>query len=333
MAFPKEQNKFKIVYVLISKSDCYYLDQIYISLLSLRHHNPTLPVEILTDVTTQKNISKYTRNISDLVTDIVVAKIPEKYCDCPMRSSRYLKTSMSRYFDGPFLFIDCDTIIYGLIKESDFRFDGHIGAVPDTHCIFMDNPYRQLCIKQGELLAWPIEDEKYYFNTGVIFADGSPFSSAFFDRWHEIWKEGVKQNVKMDQPSFAKANYYMGHGVCMLEDKYNCQLKHGVKYLNEAIIIHYLYNRHVYSSDRIFLLHDNSFLLKFRMSTAMPKELDQCLQSPFYGFSSGTKIVKGSDYTDIEDSLLSGLVRNYNTRLYKTTKRIYKLLSRIFRVK
>lgn len=38
----------------------------------------------------------------------------------------------------------------------------------------------------------------------------------------------------MDQPAFAKTNYMLNHPVQTLDNVWNCELKHGVKYLKEA---------------------------------------------------------------------------------------------------
>ena len=49
--------KTKIAYVLVSSNDDVYLEQAYISMMSLRHHMPDAVVELLIDKETEKSLT------------------------------------------------------------------------------------------------------------------------------------------------------------------------------------------------------------------------------------------------------------------------------------
>lgn len=322
---------FSIVYVLVSQLQEYYIDQMYISIISLKKHNPQLSITLVTDTSTKDIIVTYPKPLLDAISCITIVDIPSEFSKSSMMASRFIKTSLRKYVKGDFLYIDCDTIVYKEIIKNKISRIGHICAVYDAHTTFQENPYRLLCIKQGKLLNWPVEQENEYYNSGIIYVDSSPISDSFYELWHSLWKEGLQHNIRMDQPSFSKANFMMGYVVSPLPPTYNCQLKHGFRGMNEVIILHYLYNKHINKYDQIHLLHNPEFLSEYRASGKNDYKIWQCLESPINGVSENVRLINGANYTDIEDSLVTELVKNYNKPIYQATKYIYKILKVLFR--
>ena len=109
----------QFLYVLVSKPEDYYYEQLLISVTSLRKHNPNAFVTVLVDNRTNETLCGPLRGrIKDLVQNIVVVDFDDNLNNT--KRSRYLKTTMREHIQGDFLFVDCDTVICDHISLDDF---------------------------------------------------------------------------------------------------------------------------------------------------------------------------------------------------------------------
>ena len=286
--------KTKIVYVLVSSSQDIYLEQAYISMYSLKHHMPNAHIVLLTDSATNKTFSGIREKETKYADEIIAIDLDaEKYNG--QQRSRILKTSVRKYIKGDFLFIDCDTIITKPLNDIE-GIDADIAACWDTHSRFMDNPYRDMCIEHAQLLGWNVENEKEYFNSGVIYVKDSPIAYQFYDLWNQNWINGLEKGVKMDQPAFALTNFQMGHIIKTLPDIWNCELKHGIRYLKDAYIVHYLCtNPSIFQTKQVFLLNEMDVLLEVKKTGSISDNIKKTIDNPFYGLAEITHVFAGED--------------------------------------
>ena len=281
--------KTKIVYVLVSTERDIYLEQAYISMLSLRHHVPNAHIVLLVDDQTNSSFVGTRKDKIQLVDELVKVDLPGNLT--AQQRSRMLKTSVRNLVDGDFLFVDCDTIITKSLEEIDScAYD--MAACQDSHSPFVKNPYRDLCLRHGKILDWPIEKELVYFNSGVIYVKDNQKTREFYQKWNEIWQDGAHKGVNMDQPSFAKTNYLMGHIVQILGDVWNCELKHGMKFLKDAKVVHYLCTNT--DSSPLFIMNSKSELLKVKNGEINPV-INRCFDDPFLGLTQVSQLVCGDD--------------------------------------
>lgn len=286
--------KTKIVYVLVSSDNDIYLEQAFVSMCSLKRQMPNAYIVLLTDTITEKSFIGKRKEEVKYVDEIVAVELDGNKLNAQQRS-RQLKTSIRNRIDGDFLFVDCDTIITHPLEEID-KMDIMIGACRDTHSDFSDNPYRDMCIEHGRLLGWPIEDEKDYFNSGVIYVKDTQETHEFYQRWNENLNQGYSRNVFMDQPSFAKTNYEMGHIIKHLPDVWNCELKHGIKYLKDAKIVHYLCtNPSQHQNKQLFLLNEKDMLMEIKRTGTLSNEIIDVMDDPFKGLAETTHCFAGED--------------------------------------
>lgn len=301
--------KTKIVYVLVSTDDDIYLEQAFVSMYSLREYNPDAYIVLLTDDLTERSLVGKRRGMVDLASEIVVEELDHSLN--AQKRSRQLKTSVRNLIDGDYLFIDCDTIVVKSLEDID-SVEGVIAACRDTHSSFVNNPYRDLCIWHGHLLEWPIDDEKDYFNSGVIYVKDVPEAHEFYKRWNENLNLGYPKKVFMDQPSFAKTNYELGHIVCNLDDIWNCELKHGIRYLKDAIIVHYLTtNPSFYQDTQLFLLNEQESLLEIKRIGKVSEKIKEVIKDPFKGLAETTHCFAGEDIFFFRTRSYNILRRNY----------------------
>lgn len=324
--------KTKVVYVLVSSDKDIYLEQMYVSMYSLRFYNPNAYVVLLTDSQTAMTFTGRRKEMTKYADEIVKIELDSSLNG--QQKSRQLKTSIRNRIDGDFLFIDCDTIITRDISCID-ETSVSIAACRDTHSSFIDNPYRDMCLKDGQLLGWPIEGEKDYFNSGVIYVKDNSETREFYRRWNENLNLGYSKKVYMDQPSFAKTNYEMGHIVRHLDDIWNCELKHGIRYLKDAFIIHYLCTNVSTSHDKqLFILNEEDVLLEVKRTGDISEQIKETIVDPFKGIAEITHCFAGEDVYFFKTFCYNFVRQHYRTRRQKMlviTLRILRKFERMIR--
>lgn len=319
--------KTKIVYVLVSTDDDIYLEQAFVSMYSLREYNPDAYIILLTDDLTEKSLVGKRRFMVDLANEIVVARLDHNLNG--QKRSRQLKTSVRNRIDGDYLFIDCDTIIVKSLEDID-SVEGVIAACRDTHCSLDNNPYKDMCIAHGHLLGWPIDDEKDYFNSGVIYVKDVPETHEFYKRWNDNLNVGYHKKVFMDQPSFAKTNYELGHIIFNLDDVWNCQLKHGIRYLRDAIIVHYLTtNPSFHQNTQLFLLNEQNSLLEIKRTGKVNEKIKEVIKDPFNGLAEVTHCFAGKDIFFFRTESYDILRRNYRPNVLTPYDYALRIIDRI----
>ena len=230
--------KTKVVYVVISSDKDYYLEQMWVSLFSLRHFQEVVKVEVVTDEETAQRIRspKY-RHVNDMLDSINAVTFEPSVPG--VERSRRLKTNLRNYVTGDFLFLDTDTIISGSLEEIDsFNFD--LGMVYSWHCKWIDRPDRDVLLKKMKYL-FNVEPkaDTAFFNSGVIYCKDTKKCYDFFHKWHNNWlMTKDKPNGTRDQPSLMVTVDEIG-GVHEMSGDYNCQPVYSMKYIATAKIVHF----------------------------------------------------------------------------------------------
>ena len=284
----------KILYVIVSGADDYYMEQLLVSVYSARHHNPSAHVEILMDKTTFDSLpgrGELSRTLEELSSHITVADLDPSLSK--KRRSRMLKTGMREYVEGDFLFLDCDTIVTASLEGID-AIEGSVAACLDSHCLFKDNPYRRADIQMCRKIGIDISYEKNFFNSGVIFSRDDLKSREFFQKWSSFYSEGFQKGVTQDQPAFNKADILLGRIIQVLDDVWNCELKHGVRFLRDALVVHYLCSLPDPGRE-YFVMNDREVLQRIKESGRVPEEIAALADNPFTGIPPLTRLFAGED--------------------------------------
>ena len=324
--------KTKIVYVVVSSPDDIYLEQAYISMYSLKYYMPDAYIVMLTDKITSMTLVEKRKEQVKYVDDMVVIDYDVKEYNAQQRS-RQLKTNIRNLIEGDFLYIDCDTIITRRFDEIE-HIDAPIAACYDSHCLFMDNPYREMNLRMGRLFDFPIDQETVFFNSGVIYVKDVPEAYEFYRLWNFYLNQGYKNNIYQDQPSFAKTNYEMKHIVHQLDDEWNCELKHGIRYLKDAYILHYLCtNASQFQNEQLFILNEKSALLEVKEMGILNEHILEVIKDPFKGLAKLTHCFSGDDvyfFTTPEYQFIrKHFKRGSKSRLF-IILRVFNLVERLF---
>jgi len=279
----------KYLYVLVSDEIDYYLEQALMSITSLMIHTPDAFISLLIDDTTERTLKGNRGDVLGLVNELKVIEIPPQFNK--KARSRWLKTSMRKYIENDFLYIDCDTIVSGSLTDTvNFTID--LGAVLDTHVPLIKSQFRKNIQSNDKALAFNasfVLDN--FFNSGVIFCKDVPTCHSFFNEWHRLWLGGIGVGVLIDQPSFNQANLNLGAtAITEIDGMWNCQISicGGINFLADAKIIHYF---------STLLNHKNPFELanacifqRIKKLGFLDKELQTFLLYPKRKFSLQTRL-------------------------------------------
>lgn len=89
--------KTQIIYTLISSEKDYFLEELWVSLYSLRQFHPEVTVNVLVDESTKKYVERFPE-LCGMITNIVVVPVPENYN--AKQRSRVIKTTVRNVIDG-----------------------------------------------------------------------------------------------------------------------------------------------------------------------------------------------------------------------------------------
>jgi hypothetical protein len=317
----------KYVYVLTSSPSDLYYEQFFLSITSLRLFNPAADIVVLCDRLTKNSLtglrSGYEKSAPAMITIDTPAELSQK------ESSRWIKTSISDYVSGDFLFIDCDTLITGRL-DPVFPPEITIGAVLDTHVglpdHYLKNTFRHDNKKLG--FAAPFKNN-LYFNGGLLFCREDPLTKDFFKKWHSLWKESRRMGNSQDMPSLNEANYQLGNIIKELDGAWNCQISNnGLKYLYDSKIIHY-YATSIIAFTSPYLFASNDILLFIKKNGDIDEITKALLRKPKTAFKTNSRIISDQVVFDILDSAFFSKLLWLRRRHEKSFWKLNTLINRI----
>lgn len=237
--------KTQIIYTLVSSETDYFLEELWVSLFSLRQFHPEATVKVLVDEPTHKYIQHFSE-LCGMIDDVIVVPVPDEY-DAKQRS-RVIKTTVRNVIDGAFLFIDTDTVICKPLDEID-SLSCDIAAVPDGHlplneCMFPPTA------TVNEMFNTDVSDSKYWFNSGVMFVADNELTHRFYKRWYENWTYSCfEKGNSQDQPALLATDKEFGYVISELSGIYNAQVAMSLKYFADAAIVHWWHMNFIENQD------------------------------------------------------------------------------------
>lgn len=163
----KYKEKNKIVYILTVDDNFHYLDELYLSIKSLKYYNPKKNVEIVCDENTLKRIKTKKEKFEFINNNAKFIETNVPISLDAARKSRYIKTNLRNLVVGDFLYIDLDTIICDMLPDEISQKD--IGMVSD-HNLANNEEITQLYKNAYREISINVLSYKHFFNAGVIWA-------------------------------------------------------------------------------------------------------------------------------------------------------------------
>ena len=231
----------QIVYVLVANEKNLYLEEMWVSIFSLRRHHPEATVKVLMDIETKEYLSRFPQ-LTSMIDETVVVQTPAGYN--AKQRSRQIKTTIRNVLKGDYIFIDTDTVICkpldGIVEDirelKDFR---GIAAVREGHATMKDTLFPPTgTVKR--IFDIDISKSPLMTNSGVMFVADIPFTHEFYKRWNENWKRSCfEKGNSQDQPSLYATDCQYGYVIRELSGIYNAQVAMSLKYYADAVILHW----------------------------------------------------------------------------------------------
>ncbi|MFT3990104.1 MAG: putative nucleotide-diphospho-sugar transferase [Luteolibacter sp.] len=225
-----------VVYLVTSQGDDYYPQMTQASVISLKHWNPAAKVTLACDPETHRKLTGKLHPLLSMADDVLAPETPE---GSPLYQSRYLKTRLGTLIDGPFLYLDGDTLIRRNLSDlHHFTSDCDIAASVNHS---QPEPLLQHFAGQDavmDALGWKSPDGHYY-NGGVVYFAGTPASRAFAEQWHQRWRISSATGKFFDQPAFNATLTDGSAAFKALPISYNAQIKCNPSRAPRAAIWHY----------------------------------------------------------------------------------------------
>ncbi len=256
--------KTKIVYSIVSDSSDIFLEQLLVSLYSLRMHNPQVHVTVVMDKNTKDTLVEDRTECLKYIDETIVVDVPEDYSK-KMRS-RFIKTQLRKYVTGDILFIDSDTVITCPLDDIDeiIKQDADIYMVLDEHTTYSkhNSPY----IDKLKKIGWDYLYKSYqpYYNSGVMLMKDNDSTRKFSELWYNNWLFECTKGFVFDQLALFYTLSTNNFSVRELPGEWNCQINRDcTKYLGKSKIIHYFNSRSkvsIYPSAKYFLYGEQPFI-------------------------------------------------------------------------
>ena len=231
----------QIVYVLVANEKNLYLEEMWVSIFSLRRHHPEATVKVLVDMETKEYLSRFPQ-LTSMIDETVVVQTPAGYN--AKQRSRQIKTTIRNVLKGDYIFIDTDTVICkpldGIVEDiaemKDFK---GIAAVREGHVTMKETPFPPTgTVKR--IFDIDISQSPLMTNSGVMFVADIPFTHEFYKRWNENWKRSCfEKGNSQDQPSLYATDCQYGYVIRELSGIYNAQVAMSLKYYADAVILHW----------------------------------------------------------------------------------------------
>lgn len=264
----------QFVYILISEESDYGIEQLLISVISLRKYHPDDEIILVTDIPTKDLIYKIKSPVINYINEIKVEIPPAHFSK--VQRSRFIKTNLRNIIDGDYVSLDTDTVIIGKLSE----IWSSSGQLCCTRILGLCEKYGRVLpaqlIEYYNLTGTTIEsDEKItdFFNTAIIFCRDTELNRRFYSTWHRLWlKSSISYGYSSDQPDFWRTNCIFHNIVREIPIQYNLPA------IRPRIILSHLYKGkvlHYYNSsvkETALKCRDHIFLQSVR-EKGITKEL------------------------------------------------------------
>jgi hypothetical protein len=226
---------FHVVYAVTGLGNDKFSSMTRISILSLRHFNSSCRVTVALDSDSLVKLSVKKDPLLNEADNVIEISTPNG--DAQFRN-RFVKTSLGFRVEGPFLFMDSDTLVRSEISEI-FTPNADIkGSLNHSQ----RNTSWQVNDKDTDTLAlmeWKHWHGKY-INGGLIYYSGSGCSQQFGRLWHSNWLDSYKRTgSSKDQPALNATLAMLNPSFDLLPFTFNAQIKYNTLAAYDASIWHY----------------------------------------------------------------------------------------------
>lgn len=314
----------QIVYTVISTENDYFLEELWVSVFSLRQFHPDDKVVVMTDAPTAARISERPQ-LKSLITVIKVIPMPEAYDN--KHRAREIKTNIRNLIDGDFLFIDTDTVICKPLDEVDTLSVKNLAMVPELHGPFKKHFCYEYTYKDIiRIFGTDCSDSKYWFNSGCMLVIDNELTRKFFADWKKNWTySAFEKHEYSDQRPLLKTDQDYGYIIECLPDVYNCQVALSMQYFYDAKIVHFWHIKDDFFMDLTYSPFTSKYVYKqVKEYKTITPEVSNLIVTCKHTFTSPSMIVGRKD--------IEFLMSPFNTvlgRAYREGKLMHWILDKV----
>lgn len=189
-----------VVYCITSSGGDLYEAMTRVSLATLRLTNPGARITIACDEQTHQALQASGSQLFHEADEVRGFPTPD---GPPTYRNRYVKTQLGRLIDGPFLFLDSDTVVRKpLTPLLDLHCD--IAAAPNHSADTLAEQIWSEDQANLDTMGWQVREP--YVNGGVIWYADTPAAQRFAEAWHRNWLANVVRTGRYrDQPALNQA--------------------------------------------------------------------------------------------------------------------------------
>lgn len=265
--------KIRIVYCLTSSGNDLYEAMTLVSIFTVRHTNPSAHITIVCDHQTHTALLASDSPLLVEADQIHNAMTPE---GSDGYRNRFLKTKLALLIEGPFLFLDSDTVVRKSLNRLRFlRAD--IAAAPNHS---RDKIKEQIWDEdQAHLQKMDWQVKPPFLNAGVIWYGGTPASLHISQTWHLHWLDSVRRTSRWrDQTAF-------NHTITQAKDL-------SIHYLGHEWNAQYWANRSTSSGARIWHTYATAGSMAERQNELFFMACQQVLSGAEGGLNADSAVIK-----------------------------------------
>jgi|SRR6266487_4678867 len=225
----------RVVYVVTSEGRDIYSVMTRVSAASLRITNRPYKVIVVCDPNSAAEMQRKRDPLLGEVNELVTFETAAG--DAGFRN-RFLKTNLRNLIDGPYLFLDSDTLIRGDLSEL-------FSSTADIACAANHSKHRvELQIWEEDKAAlnamgWQIRDD-VYVNGGLMLCNDTPGARRLAADWHRRWLACYQRIDRYrDQPALNAAICATDTNLEILPPRFNAQIKTAPETAADAVVWHF----------------------------------------------------------------------------------------------
>ncbi|HRE82913.1 MAG TPA: hypothetical protein PLN52_17840 [Opitutaceae bacterium] len=173
-----------------------------LSVGSLRRIHPEVRTTLIADEPSARAVERSPHGfINGLQAEMCVCKAPPGLT--PVTHSRFLKTNLRNQLEGPFLYLDSDTLVVQPITPVFAA--TQFSASLDRHWRAPSPGFPHWVLPLYRSARWSTSRRYPYFNSGVTFWPETREARVLGERWHSYWHESLRLGQYRDQPALNAA--------------------------------------------------------------------------------------------------------------------------------
>jgi hypothetical protein len=225
----------RVAYVVSSQGRDAYTVMTRISAVSLRAANPGVRVIVVCDSMTAAAVERCGDPLREEADEWIECETPtgaEAY------RSRFVKTSLRGILDGPFIYLDSDTLVRSALSEI-WPPEADVACAPNHSTDAPGSQKSRRDVVSLAAMGWDTRPD-VYINSGVMVWGDTQGSRRLGADWHAKWLAlSTRTREHRDQTALNAALHDTGASLDVLPHRFNAQFRSRVAVVSDSVVLHF----------------------------------------------------------------------------------------------